>query len=171
MASGLGTQSTLRIFEAEDAGSIAEIEAQCRLLAAAPSGIGCVVVDYLQLVTPPADTKREPREQQVAAMSRRFKLMARAIRCPVFLIAQLNRESERDQRRPRLSDLRESGSIEQDADRVWFLYRPQPRAGDPLPSEDVSEIEVALYQAKCRNGPAGIEAVLKFNRPLFSFTT
>ena len=110
-------------------------------------------------------------KQQVAAMSRRFKLLAGAINCPVFLIAQLHRESEKEDRRPRLSDLRESGSIEQDADRVWFLYRPKPAPSKPLAAEDASEIEVALYQCKCRNGPAGIEAVLRFNRPLFTFTT
>ena len=167
----IGQQRNLHLYEAEDAPGISQIEARCRLLAAAPDGLGCVVVDYLQLVAPPADAKREPREQQVAAMSRRFKLLAGAINCPVFLIAQLNRESEKEDRRPRLSDLRESGSIEQDADRVWFLYRPKPAPSKPLAAEDASEIEVALYQCKCRNGPAGIEAVLRFNRPLFTFTT
>lgn len=166
----IGRLKNLHIYEAEDALGIAQIEATCRLLAASPAGLGCVVVDYLQLVGPPADTKREPREQQVAAMSRRFKLLARAIKCPVFLLAQLNRESEKDDRRPRLSDLRESGSIEQDADRVWFLYRPKPTATAPLAAEDASEIEVALYQCKCRNGPAGIDAIFKFNRPQFSFS-
>jgi replicative DNA helicase len=165
----VGKLKALHIYEAEDAGTIAQIEANCRLLAASPSGLGAVVVDYLQLVTPPADTKREVREQQVAAMSRRFKLLARAIGCPVFLCAQLNRESEKDERRPRLSDLRESGAIEQDADRVWFLYRPKIAPNQLPASEDAAEIDVALYQAKCRNGPGGIEAVLRFNRPTFNF--
>ena len=166
----IGRQKNLHIYEAEDALGIAQIEAKCRLLAASPGGLGAVFVDYLQLVGPPAETKREPREQQVAAMSRRFKLLARAIDAPVFLLAQLNRESEKEERRPRLSDLRESGSIEQDADRVWFLYRPKPTPTEPLAAEDAGEIEVALYQCKCRNGPAGVDAVLRFNRPLFSFT-
>jgi replicative DNA helicase len=160
---------TLHVYEASDAPGIAQIEATCRLLAASPSGLAAVVVDYLQLVQPPADTKREVREQQVAAMSRRFKLLARALDCPILLLCQLNRESEKDERRPRLSDLRESGSIEQDADRVWFLYRPKPVPSQLPPPEDASEIDVALYQCKCRNGPAGIEAVLRFNRPTFSF--
>lgn len=167
----IGRLKNLHLYEAEDALGIAQIEATCRLLAAAPDGLACVVVDYLQLVAPPADAKREPREQQVAAMSRRFKFLARAMNCPVFLLAQLNRESEKDDRRPRLSDLRESGSIEQDADRVWFLYRPKPAPTEPSAAEDASEIDVALYQCKCRNGPAGIDAVLRFNRPLFTFTT
>ncbi len=165
----IGREKTLHIYEASDAGSVAQIEATCRLLAAAPAGLGCVVVDYLQLVSPPAESKREPREQQVAAMSRRFKLMARAINCPVFLLAQLNRESEREDRRPRLSDLRESGAIEQDADRVWFLYRPRTNPSDAPQAEDAAEIPVALYQAKCRNGPGGIEAVMRFHRPIFTF--
>ena len=165
----VGKLKTLHIYEAEDAGTIAQIEANCRLLTASPAGLGAVVVDYLQLVTPPSDTKREVREQQVAAMSRRFKLLARAIGCPVFLCAQLNRESEKDERRPRLSDLRESGAIEQDADRVWFLYRPKIATNQLPAGEDAAEIDVALYQAKCRNGPGGIEAVLRFNRPTFSF--
>jgi replicative DNA helicase len=165
----IGKMKTLRIYEAEDAPSIARIEATCRLLASAPAGLAAVVIDYLQLVQPPGESKREPREQQVAAMSRRFKLLARAIGCPVFLLAQLNRESEKEDRRPRLYDLRESGSIEQDADRVWFLYRKKPAADAMIQPEDASEIEVALYQAKCRNGPAGIEALLRFNRPTFNF--
>ena len=165
----IGAMRTLRLFEAQDAAALAQIEATCRLLAAAPAGLAAVVIDYLQLVTPPAETKREIREQQVAAMSRRFKLLARAVGCPVFLCAQLNRESEKEERRPRLSDLRESGAIEQDADRCWFLYRPKSPPGQPLPAEDASEIEVALYQAKCRNGPAGIDAVLRFHRPTFNF--
>jgi replicative DNA helicase len=166
----VGKLRTLHIYEAEDARTIAQIEATCRLLAAS-AGLGAVVVDYLQLVAPPADTKREIREQQVAAMSRRFKLLAGAIACPVFLLCQLNRESEKEDRRPRLSDLRESGAIEQDADRVWFLYRPKPAPNQSPVGEDASEIDVALYQAKCRNGPGGIEAVLRFNRPTFNFRT
>lgn len=164
----IGQMKTLRIYEAEDAPSVSRIEATCRLLAAAPQGLAAVIVDYLQLVAPPNEARREQREQQVAAMSRRFKLLARTIACPVFLLAQLNRESEKEDRRPRLSDLRESGSIEQDADRVWFLYRPKTPA-DMLQAEDASEIDVVLYQAKCRNGPAGIDAVLRFYRPTFDF--
>lgn len=165
----IGKQRGLHVFESSDAGSVSQIEAACRLLAAAPDGLDAVFIDYLQLVTPPADTKRDGREQQVAAMSRRFKSLATAVDCPVFLLAQLNRESEKEDRRPFLSDLRESGSIEQDADRVWFLYRPRPSAGAPQVAEDAAEIDVVLYQAKCRNGPAGIDAVLRFNRPTFDF--
>jgi replicative DNA helicase len=157
----LATFATLRIYEVEHARSVAQIEAVCRLLAASPQGLGAVVVDYLQLVTPPAGSGRENREQQVAAMSRAFKLLARTLKVPVFLLAQLNREVDKGEkkRRPRLSDLRESGAIEQDADRVWFLY--------PANEDAMSEgrtLDVILYQAKCRNGPAGLEALFAFDR-------
>jgi replicative DNA helicase len=120
------------------------------------------------LIAPPAETKRENRERQVAELSRRFKLLAGELKCPVVLLAQINRESEKEQRRPRLSDLRESGAIEQDADRVWFLYQPEDQnmSGD----ESAGEVRVALYQIKCRNGRPGIQTILNFNRPLFTFS-
>lgn len=163
----LAKLKTLRIYEVEQARTLSQIESIARLAASSPKGLGAVVVDYLQLVTPPSDTKRENREQQVAAMSRAFKLLARTIKAPVFLLAQLNREVEKDDGRPpRLSDLRESGSIEQDADRVWFLYRPK---STPT-AEDSSTVDVALYQAKCRNGPAGKVTNLKFHRNSMAFT-
>ena len=85
--------------------------------------IGLVVVDYLQLVS--AEDERSPRQEQVAATSRRLKAMAKEIDAPVLVLAQLNRQSERrEDRRPMLSDLRESGQIEQDADVVMLLHRP-----------------------------------------------
>lgn len=163
--------SGLQLFESGDILGMAQIEASCRLLAAGPGGLAAVVVDYLQLVPTDPAAKGEVREQQVSALTRRFKLLARSLACPVFLLAQLNRESEKDERRPRLSDLRESGAIEQDADRVWFLYQPRPAPNAPLVPEDATQIDVALYQCKCRNGPPGVEGVLHFHRPLFSFTT
>ena len=158
---GLGQMSTLKIYEVEHARTVAQIEAACRLLAASPAGLGAVVIDYLQLVTPPAGMSRENREQQVASMSRAFKLLARTLKVPVFLLAQLNREVEKDakRRKPRLSDLRESGAIEQDADRVWFLY-----PADEDAAHEGRHLEVMLYQAKCRNGPAGLEARYVFDR-------
>lgn len=87
--------------------------------------IGLLVVDYLQLVTP--EDPRVPREQQVAAMSRGFKLLAKDLGIPVLLLAQLSRKGEDQNREPRLSDLRESGAIEQDADIVIFLHQARKR--------------------------------------------
>jgi replicative DNA helicase len=158
----LGKLKTLRLYEVEHARTAAQIEATARLLSSSPVGLGAIVVDYLQLVTPPAGTGRENREQQVAAMSRAFKLLARTLKVPVFLLAQLNREVEKEKnRRPRLSDLRESGSIEQDADRVWFLYPANPDEGA---STEGRIVDVVLFQAKCRNGPAGVGMNLRFDR-------
>ena len=103
--------------------SVAQIRARSRRLKAA-YGLDMVIIDYLQLVKP-AD-KNQPREQQIATMSREFKGLAKDLDIPVVLLAQLNRESEKSARAPRLSDLRESGAIEQDADIVLFLHRPDP---------------------------------------------
>lgn len=106
-------------------------------------GLDLVIVDYLQLVKPPDE--RVPRQEQVSAMSRGFKLLAKELGCPIVLLAQLNRESEKRQsKRPALSDLRESGAVEQDADSVWLLHRPEDeaRAG-----------EMDLIVAKNRQGP------------------
>jgi replicative DNA helicase len=114
-------------------------------------GIGLVVVDYLQLVEP--ENRREPRHEQVGQISRRLKSLARDLRVPVLALAQLNREVEnRASQRPRLSDLRESGSIEADADTVILLHRPK---------DDADQLDVLI--AKQRNGPTG-EVSLYFRR-------
>jgi len=155
----------LCILEPSEGGTLAQIEARARLMAAGPRGLRLIVIDYLQLLTPPADVRRESRERQVAEMSRRAKLMALSIGCPVLLLAQLNRESEKDARRPRLSDLRESGAIEQDADRVWFLYTDDKS----VTAADAPVIEVKLLQAKCRHGQPGVQAALNFERNAVRF--
>ncbi len=104
-----------------------------------------IVLDYLQLVEPPT-TKGMNREQQVAFMSRRFKQLALQYRIPIIALAQMSRGYEKENRKPRLSDLRESGSLEQDADRVWFLH--QEADAQPIGSA----YPVELIQAKCRGG-------------------
>jgi replicative DNA helicase len=86
------------------------------------------------------------REQQVAFMSRRFKQLALQYRIPIIALAQMSRGYEKENRKPRLSDLRESGSLEQDADRVWFLH--QEADAQPIGSA----YPVELIQAKCRGG-------------------
>lgn len=113
-------------------------------------GLGLVVVDYLQLVTPTREKgKQANREQEVAKMSRSFKGMAKDLQVPVILLAQLNRAAEaRGDQPPKLSDLRESGAIEQDADLVMLLHRPN---GASVKDEG----EAHLIVAKHRNGPTG----------------
>ena len=113
------------------------------------SPLGIIIIDYLQLVEP--DEKNAPREQQIAGISRRLKFLAKELRVPVVALAQLNRGVElREDKRPRLADLRESGAIEQDADMVMFLHRPD--AYDPEDRPGEAEVIVAKH----RSGPTGI---------------
>ena len=118
--------------------------------------LGLIIVDYLQLIRG-TDT-RVQREQQIADISRGIKGMAKELNVPVVVLSQLNRESERENRDPRLSDLRESGSIEQDADVVLLLHRPKKRDEDEAVQDgglpgDVEAIKLII--AKQRNGPVG----------------
>jgi replicative DNA helicase len=116
--------------------------------------IKLVVIDYLQLIEP--ENRRDPRQEQVAQISRRLKFLARELQIPVVALAQVNRSSEdRQDHRPRLADLRESGSIEQDADTVMILHRPELH--EPGQHEGVVEVIIA----KQRNGPTG-EVTLTF---------
>ncbi len=112
------------------------------------NGLRLLILDYLQLLRP--DDDRVHREQQVAAMSRALKRLARELDAVVVCLAQLNRDIEsRDRKQPRLSDLRESGSIEQDADVVLFLDRPAAY------DADANSTEANIIVAKNRNGPCG----------------
>ena len=107
-----------------------------------------IVIDYLQLIDP--ESRRDPRQEQVAQISRRLKFLARELQLPVIALAQVNRGSEdRQDHKPRLSDLRESGSIEQDADTCMILHRPGKFDGGQ--EDNVLEIIIA----KQRNGPTG----------------
>jgi replicative DNA helicase len=127
---------------------VAEIGAESRLWRRR-HGTGLVIVDYLQLIEP--DDTRINREQQVARVTKGLKKLAKSLGIPVVVLAQLNREVEkRDDKRPRLSDLRESGSVEQDADQVLFVHRPDYYDPKDHPGE------VELHLAKNRNGPRAI---------------
>lgn len=111
--------------------------------------IALVIIDYLQLIEP--EDKRAPREQQIALITRRLKGLSKELNIPVVALAQLNRGVElREDKRPRLADLRESGAIEQDADLVMFLHRPDAYQADDRPGE------AELIIAKHRSGPTGI---------------
>ena len=118
---------------------------------------GCIIIDYLQLCDMKSDQKNRNREQEVAEASRKAKLLAKELDIPVILLCQLNRGCEvRGGHRPELSDLRESGAIEQDADMVMLLYRP---ALYNLPTERISKYPSeglgVVIVAKHRNGETG----------------
>ena len=113
------------------------------------SPLGLIIIDYLQLIEP--EDKGIPREQQIAQITRRLKFLCKELDVPMIALAQLNRGVElREDKRPKLADLRESGAIEQDADLVMFLHRPD--AYDP--EDRPGEAEVII--AKHRSGPTGI---------------
>ena len=125
--------------------TVMDIRSRARRLKKQHGELGLVMIDYLQLMT--GRSKAENRQVEVAEMSRGLKILARELECPVVALSQLSRGLEaRQDKRPMLSDLRESGSLEQDADVVMFLYREQ--AYDPQASP---EAEVII--AKHRNGP------------------
>jgi replicative DNA helicase len=120
-----------------------------------------VVIDYLQLIEP--ENRRDPRQEQVAQISRRLKFLAKELNIPVIALAQVNRSSEdRQDHRPRLADLRESGSIEQDADTVLLLHRPDRY--EPGQHEGIIEVIVG----KQRNGPTG-EITLAYLRQFMRY--
>jgi replicative DNA helicase len=124
-------------------------------------GIRAVFIDYLQLIEP--DNRRDSRQEQVANISRRLKFLARELKIPVVALAQVNRASEdRQDHKPRLADLRESGSLEQDADTVMIMHRPEMYE----PGQHEGTVEVMI--AKQRNGPTG-EITLTFLKQFMRF--
>jgi replicative DNA helicase len=164
-----------RIFIDDSAGiSLAEMRAKARRLRQTAGGLDLVVVDYLQLMsaTQPAAGGRkggyENRTQEVSAISRGLKALAKELNVPVMALSQLSRASERrgDDKRPMLSDLRESGSIEQDADVVAFIHREAYyNRTEELSESDRAKSEIII--AKQRNGPTDtvhLNFISKFTR-------
>jgi replicative DNA helicase len=126
-----------------------EIRSKARRLKARHPDLGLVVVDYLQLLMPSQRRESDGRVQEVSEMSRNLKILARDLEVPIVALSQLSRAVEqRTDKRPLLSDLRESGSIEQDADLVVFIYR------DDYYNEESDQQGLAeVILAKHRNGP------------------
>jgi replicative DNA helicase len=140
-----------------------EIRSKARRLKTKEPKLGLIIVDYLQLMT--SGTTAENRVQEVSQISRQLKVLARDLEVPILAMSQLSRAVEqRHDKRPILSDLRESGSIEQDADLVMFVYR------DEYYNEESDQQGLAeIILAKHRNGPTGTER-LAFLRRYAKFT-
>ena len=151
LASASGIVSEAPIYIVDTPGiSIMEIRTKCRKLKM-EKNLGLVVIDYLQLVTA-SGRKNASREQEISEISRSLKILAKELNIPVIALSQLSRSAEKrqDDKRPMLSDLRESGAIEQDADIVMFIYREDYYNPD-TPEKNVAEI----IFAKHRGGSTG----------------
>ena len=155
LATALGPLSEAPIYIDDTAGiTVAEIRAKCRKLKL-EKNIGLVVIDYLQLIQG-SGKRNSSREQEISEISRSLKILAKELDIPVIALSQLSRAAEqRQDHRPMLSDLRESGAIEQDADIVMFLYRDDYYNPD---SEKKNIAEVIL--AKHRAGSTGTVELL-----------
>lgn len=127
---------------------LVSLQAKCQKLMAQPEGLDMVVIDYLQLMKAPPG--KSSREQEVAEISRSIKLLAKEMGIPIIILAQLNRGSTaRGDKRPEASDLRESGSLEQDADTVLLVHRPEEY--DPNEKPGITEIVIGKARASSRS--------------------
>ena len=155
MARAAGILSSAPIWIDDAAGiTLLEIRSKARRLKA-DSDIGMVIVDYLQLVQGPASA--ESRQQEISQISRSFKMLAKELGVPVIALSQLSRAPEQraGDHRPQLSDLRESGAIEQDADLVMFIYRQEVYDGPVDKDGNSLEGRAEIIIGKQRNGPIG----------------
>ena len=147
--------------------TVSDIRAKCRRLAQMPDGLGLVLIDYLQLVTL-GGKRPDSRQQEVQEISRSLKLMALELNVPVIALAQLNRSSEKSKTEPMLADLRESGSIEQDADIVMFINREDYyKAKEEFGKNENSITDIII--AKHRKGGTG-KFQLMFQPNIMNFT-
>ena len=167
LAAAAGHLNTAPLWIDDSPGStVLEMRAKARRLKS-ETDLGLLVVDYMQLMS--SSGRSENRVQEVSEISRGLKALAREIDVPVVALSQLSRAPEqRTDRRPQLSDLRESGSIEQDADLVMFLYRPEYYQGPEDKDGNNIEGQSELIIAKQRNGPTGT-VPLYFNKAYTRF--
>lgn len=155
LAGAIGTLSETKLFIDDTPGiSVLEMRAKCRRLVAEQKKVDLIIVDYLQLMS--GSKRTESRQQEVSQISRELKGLAKELNAPLIALSQLSRAPEaRNPPRPMLSDLRESGSIEQDADVVAFIYREEYYAKDPESLEDDKKNVAEILVSKQRNGPTG----------------
>ncbi len=182
-----GKLSKAKIFIDDSTGlSVIEAKSRARRIKAQYGQLDMVIIDYLQLISPGMAGKRRSssREQEVSEISRSLKAMSKELRVPVIALSQLNRQVEhRDDKRPRLADLRESGAIEQDADVIMFVHRPGMYGGQAEKKEfnpyttpeegtdrDISDDRLTeLIIGKQRNGPSNVTVSLYFFKEWASF--
>ena len=152
MTHALGRLNDAPIFIDETAALNAmELRSRARRLHRQNGGLGLIVVDYLQLMSAPSSKASENRATEISEISRSLKALAKELHVPVMALSQLNRSLEqRPNKRPMMSDLRESGAIEQDADLILFIYRDEVYNPD---SPDKGRAEIII--GKQRNGPIG----------------
>jgi replicative DNA helicase len=169
LTNAAGRLSASKLFIDDTAGlSILQLRARARRMAQ-QHGIKLFVIDYLQLLNSTARRSQENRQQEIADISSGIKALAKELKVPVIVLAQLNREIEKDKnRKPRMSDLRESGSIEQDADLVGLLYKPDANEDEEAGTVEADGLPVSLVIAKQRNGPTG-DVHLTFLKPYTRF--
>jgi replicative DNA helicase len=157
MAAGVLADANIHIDDSPTVSAL-ELRAKCRRLASrysqSEAPLGLIIVDYLQLMK--GNERIDSREQQISEISRALKGLAKELKLPVLALSQLNRSLEkRPDKRPQLSDLRESGAIEQDADTICFIYREEVYDKDKEDVRGIAEIIVG----KQRNGPIGTTTV------------
>jgi replicative DNA helicase len=160
------TRGDTRIFLDDTPGiTPLQLRTKCRRLHL-EFGLDLIIIDYLQLMS--GDTRNDNRVQEVSYISRQLKILAREINVPVLAAAQLSRAVEqRADKKPVLSDLRESGSLEQDADIVMFIYRPEVYEEDPA-KQNIAEVIVSKH----RNGPIGsVQLIFRKNLAKFENAT
>src|SRR5690625_970552 len=146
----MGSLSNADIFIDDSPGiRVSDIRSKCRRLKQ-EHGLGMIIIDYLQLISG-SESSRDNRQQEVSEISRSLKGLARELEVPLIALSQLSRGVEqRQDKRPMMSDLRESGSLEQDADIVGFLYRD-----DYYDTESEQQNIIEIIISKQRNGPTG----------------